>query len=516
MNENSERTTQTKSLASNVIVLFTRIIAITIVNLYSVRLVLGGLGESDYGVFYAVAGVVMTLSCLLPVLSVCVQRFLSYAIGKGEKEVLQSIFSTSINITVALSLVILLLLLTVGMWFTVTQLNIPADRAWAIPYLNVFATLTLVFTLLHIPFTAAIYAHEDMNIYAFVSLVDCLLKLLVAIAIAHIDIDGLLVYSGGLMVVSLITLIIYAGFAIYKYPECRYRYTRDKSNYRKLLSFSGWTLYGSFAGVCMNQGNTIVLNISFGPVTNTSFGVGNNLYNAFNSLTGAIVLAFSPRMIKSYASGDLSYLDSLFQTGSKALFYLLIACSIPLIVVMDDILILWLGKTTEEITLFCRLFIVYAVCLAMHNPITTMIQAIGKLKHYHLIVESFTILCVPITWIVFKFGMPSHFVFVVMVSLCLVTHVVRLICLKRLYPRFSITNYLKNIVLPGAIIIVLVSFVANATNSISEGYWLKLSLTIVSSIATAIVLSYIIGCDKRERDMIHNIINRLIKRRTWE
>ena len=408
---------QPKRITSNALVLFVRMLIVTIINLYSVRFVIKGLGGEDYGIFNAVVGVVMTCSCVFPVLAISVQRFYSYAMGEGAWGRLREIFSASVNIIVFSLVVIIVLLETIGLFFIREKLQIPVERMEEAELIFHLAMVTFSFSYLQIPYTAALFAHENFGIYAGVSCLDCVLKFVVALFIGKVCFSGLTTYAVGLSVVSLCTWLCYV-VACSKYSECRYYMVRNHGIYKDLLSFSGWTMYGSFAGVGMIQGNNILLNVFFGPLANAAFGVAVNIYNAFTSLSNTVALPFRPQMIKSYAAGNFEYLRSLFFANNKFIIYLLSCIAIPLVFEMPMILDLWISKAFTEMSVFSSLFIVYAVLLSLHNPITILIQASGRIRTYHLVAESIMILCLPVTWVLFRMGMPAYVAFISMIVWC--------------------------------------------------------------------------------------------------
>lgn len=506
-----------KRVYKNSLLLFVRIFIITIINLYSVRLVVNGLGVKDYGIFNAVVGVVMTLSCVFPVIAVSVQRFFSSEMGKNNYSMLPIIFSASINIILVLLLIIIILLETIGIYIINSKMQIPVESIGTVHYIFHLSIFTFIFSFIQIPFIASIFAHEDMNIFAFISCIDCALKLIASLFINYVLENRLLLYAGSLTIVSFCTFLFYMITCKSRYKECCYTKVKEIKIYKEMLSFSGWTMYGAFAGICMIQGNTILLNIYFGPLANTAFGIANNIYNAFNSLANSIVLAFRPRMIKTYAAKNYSDLSKLFTTNNKFIFTLLIIVAIPIFTEIDTIIQLWLGKMSENMVLYSRLFILYSIILALHNPITTIIQASGKIKIYHLCVESITIMSLPTSWFLFKLGMPSYSIFGAMIILALFGHVVRFVILRRNYSRFSCYKYAMKFILPSLVVASLSSIGAIFIHTYIEDKLLRLvSMMTICPIWT-LVLTYIFNTSKEEKFYIHKkgfkIIKNIIERK---
>ena len=451
-NAHTNTSQQTKSIASNTMLLFLRMFILTLVNLYAVRLVLKGLGTEDYGIFTTIAGVVTTAAVFNSVLALAIQRFFSYAQGQHNDNKLKDIFSCSINIVFILVIVIFFLLETIGLWFVHTQLVIPSDRMDATLIIYQLSIAMLLCSFLQIPFMSAVFAHEDMGIYTVISTVECLLKLLAAYIIGIILIDHLELYVFGLFCTAVIVLMLYIVTARRRYPECHYGKVPDHKLYQQLLSFSGWSLFGSLANTGLIQGNTLLLNVFFGPIITAAFGISMQIYNAFAALCNSIVLAFRPPMIKAYAEQRVDYLNQLFYASNKFLVYILIAISVPLIALMDTILSLWLDKVTPDTITFARLTIVYICVISMHNPITIIVQATGKIRNYHLFVESFTLLCLPVSWFMFHMGFSHSYVFVSMIVTCICAHFIRLIILKQQYKEFSVIQYIRSVLFPACIV----------------------------------------------------------------
>lgn len=512
----SQKTIQnkrTRHIVSNTFVLFARVLFITIINLYSVRFVLSGLGDTDYGIFNAVSGIVLTATCLLPVFAISIQRFYSYEIGKGNLGKLPEIFSASINIITLMALVVLILLEGIGLPVVNNYMTLPADRMYAVAYIFQFAIVSFLLSLLQIPFTAAVFAHEDMNIYAIISSIDCALRFIVAILIAHAPFDKLVFYVFGYMLVSICTFLCYVTVCLKKYEECHYVKISDKSIYKSLSSFSGWTLYGAVSGTAMIQGSTIILNIFFGPIANAAFGVANNVYNALNSTSNSIVISFRPAMVKSYAEGNFGYLNELFKINNKLILYVLIAGATPLIVEMENILTWWLKNPTADMILFSRLFAIYSVCLVMHNPITTIIQSTGQISRYYLFVETINIMTLPVSWCLFKMGFSSYFIFVSIISTCIIAHVVRLICLKQVYKSFSFADYIVSLIIPGIVIATIGGVAAHLVHGCIENAIIQTGTVFVVTPLVVCIVTYLIGLSGTERKALVSFINKTIHRR---
>ena len=504
---------KSKRIASNTAYLFVRMFVLMLINLYAVRVVFKGLGEEDYGLFNTVAGLVMISSFLNGVLAISIQRFYSYSIGEGNVARLRDIFSSSLNIIAVLCAVILVVLETVGLWFVYAHLTIPAERLTATVWAYQFSIFTFIFTMLQIPFTSAIFAHEDIGTYSVISTVDCLFRLVAALLIVVSPVDKLIFYCFGLFVASCIILLCYVSFCRRHYTECKYQNTKDKSLYKSLLSFSSWTLFGSLSSTFMQQGNIVLLNIFFGPLINAAFGIAMQICNAFNALCNSIIIPLRPPMTKAYAEKNYSYLDKLFSVGNKIILYVLVAVAIPLLLEMDTILSWWLHDINDNTVLFSRLIIIYVICLAMNAPITTIMQAAGKVREYHLPVESVTIMCLPVTWLLFYIGCPASYVCYAMIGVCVAAHVVRLVCLKKHYQLFSCKNYMFGLILPGVVITLASSFLLYQLHVAVDHRFVRFLIVSLLSPLAILLSVYLIGITKEEKTIVKSLVHSIIEKK---
>ena len=352
-----------------------------------------------------------------------------------------------------------------------------------------------------------------MGFFALISTLECLLKLGAALLIGVFLIDSLVLYGLALFIVSVIVFALYFFIARHRYSECRYKFVKEKQLYKSISTFSGWTMYGALAGVATTYGNTIILNVFFGPVTTAAYAISNQVYHAFQALSNSIVLAFRPSMVKSFAERDYPFLDKLFNANNKLIVYLLLCVAIPIAIEMRTIFQWWLGDTTDETIIFARLFLIYIICIAMHNPVTTIIQADGHIKKYSLLTETTMMLCLPLSCVAFKLGAPSHYAIIILIAVCLMSHLVRLLCLHQQYPSFRLSPYILHIIIPSILIGSATSFILYHIHLAIASPLLRLLIVSLSSALLIIFLVYLFGIDKSERHQITVLINKYIKRK---
>jgi O-antigen/teichoic acid export membrane protein len=506
MNSN---TSNSNRLAKNSFLLYIRMVIVMVINLYTVRLVLNALGATDYGIYDVVAGVITMLVSLSSVLSTATQRYYSSTIGENKLERLRNIFSTSVNIYILLALIVLLLGETVGLWFLNNHLVIPTNRIVAANWIYQFSIFSFIFTFLQVPYSAAVIAREDMGIFTIISTAECFLKLIAAIMIPFISVDSLIVYGVNLLLITFLVLISYIIVGRFRYEECRYKVQIETKLLKELISFSGWSLFGSLAGIGMAQITTILINIFFGPLFNAARAISFQFNYALSSLTASFLMALRPQMIKSYAEESYSYLNKIFNISNKVIYYGLLIVSLPLIFEMNTVLNFWLNKSDYQTVLFSRLILIYTLIMALNNPISIIIQAIGRVKEYHIPVESITLLCVPITYIFFKLGFPAYSTYIIMILAAIISHGVRIICLKKFYKQFEHSHYFRSFIIPAFFITIVSAFILFLLSKSNVANALKLPISFLTSIICISLLSMVFGLSKSEKEDLKKIITHL-------
>lgn len=490
-----------KRIAKNTALLYIRMLVIMIINLFTLRVVLKALGAENYGIFDVVAGVVTIMASFEHVLGGATSRYFSFYLGAKDRVKLNEAFSNSIIIYSIFSLIVLVLAETVGLWFVNTYLNIPIERMPAANWVFQFSIFAFIFSILRTPFSSIVTSHEDINIYAVITTAEWVFKLLFALSISLVPLDSLIYYSAYLMLIPLLTLLVYVVYAYKKYEECR-RLTKMTPMYKQMLSFSGWMLFASFAGVGMMQVNTVLVNIFFGPIVNAARAIALQINSAVGSFSSSFLTAVKPPMIKAYADEDYNNLDRLFDAANKFILYSMLIVCIPLLTEMDFILKIWLDVSDSQTILFSRLTLVYAFIMVLNNPISFIMHATGHVKEYHTRVEIPTILCMPLTWVLFAVGLPAYTSFLAMIVVALSSHMIRMFCLRRFYPSFSIKNYLWKIILPAIIVGIITLIVSLFLHNIIQNSVIRLGTIIFTSVLLIGALVYCFSLSNYEKNII--------------
>jgi len=496
----------TNRIAKNSMLLYVRMLIVMMVNLYTIRLVLKALGSVDYGVNDVVTGVITMLTSLTSVLSTATQRYYSATKGNNQLEQLRDIFSTSVNIYVVLSVIVIIIGETAGLWFVNNYLIIPTNRVQEANIIYQFSIFSFVFTFLQVPFSAAVFAREDMGIFAIVSTAESLLKLGISLIIFFYQNDRLVFYGMGLLLISFMVMVTYMIVGSYKYEECRYKKGVKKGLFNELISFSGWSLLGSLAGIGMSQVTTILINVFFGPLLNTSRAISYQFNIALSSLTVSFLMALRPQMVKAYAEELYVYLNKIFNISNKIIYYGLLIVILPFFFEMEYILTIWLNSKDPQTVLFSKLMLIYTLIMALNNPISIIIQAIGRVKEYHLPVEIFTLLCVPVTYLLFRSGFPAYSTYVVMIGAAVISHGIRLVCLKKFYKYFKYSEYFSSFVMPASFITAVCSTIIYLMSKSNIASLMRIPAVFAMSFVSIVVLVLLFGLTKIERENMKELL----------
>lgn len=483
-----------------------------IVSLYTSRLILSTLGITDFGIYSVVGGVVTLFSFLNSAMAVSTQRFLTFEIGKGNKKILNNIFSISVNLHLCISLIVLLIAETIGVWFLNNKLKIPYDRIVAANWVFQFSVFTLILTILSVPYNALIIAREKMNIFAYIGILEVFLKLLIVYLLFITDFDKLILFSALVFIVSLVIRIMYQLYCRKNYPESHYKFYWEKNLFKQMASFAGWNLIGVFAGLAQDQGINVILNIFFGPIINAARGIGVQVNNSVTNLVINFQTAINPPITKAYATGEMFNQNKLVFFSSKLSFFLIFIFSLPLILNADIVLGLWLKKVPENTIFFVNLGLINIMIGSISGPLQILAQATGKVKYYQIIVSSILLMDLPIAYLILWFGFNIQIVLWSTIVISVIALVARLYILKFLVS-FSISEFFNEVINPILKVFFLSSILPVICIFYLESVWVRFFLIILSSVISIIFFVWVFGINKSERENILLFANQIIKRR---
>lgn len=501
-----------KRIAKNTLMLYFRQILILFVSLYTIRIVLDELGVDDYGVYAAVGGLV-ALSAFLPgSLAQATQRFFSYALGEQNNERLKKTFSVNLALYASVALIGFIVLQTVGLWFVNTQLSVPDGRFEAAKTLYHYAALTFLLSVITTPFMAIIMAHEDMKLYAYLSILEAFMRLGVVFLLQYISWDKLELYGLLVLCVGGINSLMYIGICLYRYDECQFRKIYwDSALFREIIGFTGWTVFGQITNIARTHAVTLLLNQSFSPAVVAARAISVQIASKVNIFSSNFNAGLYPPIIKSYASNDRQDMFGLVTGGSKITFFLLWLFALPMIVEMEAILGIWLTTVPPDAVLFSRLALIEALILSVSLPLTTAARAPGKMKAYELMLGTIQIGLFVTAWTVIAAGAPAYSVFIVAIMANILMFGVRLYLVNWL-TGFPMGTFLKYTALPVIAIVIVTAFPIFMLNQLlPEGFYWS-TLVIFTSLVVSSVAMYFIGLDKVWRLKAMNLIrSRLLR-----
>ena len=500
-----------KRIAKNTMYLYVRMLIVMAVSLFTVRIVLNALGAEDYGIYNVVGGVVTMFGFLTSTMNSASARFFSFYLGRQDYKRLSDYFSMSFWCFAALAVTIFVIAETLGLWFVKTQLVIPVGRADAAMWVYQCAIIAFMFSIITIPYNSIIIAREKMNVYAIGGLLEVFLKLAVAYILYITPLDKLKVNSVLVCLMMCSIDMVYIIYSLKYFPESWARRFWDKSIFKEVFNYSGWSLFGAISGVVRSQGINILLNIFFNPVVNAARAIAYQVNSAINQFVLNFHKAVQPQIIKYYAAGEKEEFYKLLFRSSRLYFYLIFLLSLPVLLETPFILTLWLKNIPENTILFTRLVIIIAIIDSMSYPLQTSISATGHIKSFQIVTGGLLILNLPIAWFFLKMGYPPESTMYVAMGISIVAQITR-IYFSHHQNGMPVQDYLKNTLTPIAIVTVLTLPIPVYMESIiSVGWFRFLTVTIMSFIITTFVV-YSVGITRGERQMIMNLIK---KRLQW-
>lgn len=481
-----------------------------LVALYTSRVVLQALGVEDFGIYNVVGGIVSMFSFINSAMMSATQRYITFALGKEDKDALSKVFSTALQIHALIAILIIILGETVGLWFLYNKMQIPADRINAAFWVLQCSIASTAVLIISVPYNATIIAHEKMSAFAYISIIDAALKLGIVFLLMLYPHDKLILYAFMFMAVQILMRFCYSIYCHRHFPETYYKHIREKALFKEMTSFAGWSFWGNLAYILYTQGLNIMLNVFFGPVVNAARGIAVQVQGAVQQFVGSFQMALNPQITKTYATGNLEQMHSLMFRSARFSFLLLLIISMPVLFETKFLLTLWLKTVPQDAVIFTQIMICISLIYTIANPCVIANQATGKVKVYQTVVGGTLLLIVPISYIVLKLGAPAYSVFIVHFVIESIAQFARMYMLRKLID-LPVRSYLTNIYIP-VVSVVAVSVVAPLFVQIqlteSTSRFIIVSLTCVFSTG---ITAYFVGLTRHEREFFTDKALRILK-----
>lgn len=477
-----------------------------LISLYTVKITLQVLGAEDYGIYNAVAGIIGFIGFISATLTSSAQRYLAYDLGKNDEEGFRHTFSMLMIVFVSLAIIIVIIAELLGPWLIGSYLVIPEERVGAAQWIFQISVVTLILRFITIPFMAAIVAYERMDFYAYLSIAEVVLKLAIVYTLLIAPFDKLIVYAFLLFMMDVVVSSIYVIVCIKKLPNSRFNWYWNLSKFKELGNYIGWNAFGALSGSLQTQAITMVTSIFFQPAVLASRAIADRVNSVTYSFVTNFILAGSPQLVKYYAAKDDDNFKTLFYRMSSVSFFLMLILTVPLNVIMPDILSLWLSDTLlDDMVLFSRLALINALVSSLETPITRAIYATGNVKEYQIISCVVAFVCIPLILLCYKMGMSAAWGYIVCTVVLFLSLFYRIVILNR-YSSVSVNNYIRNVVSPAFIVtIVMVVVCFGLLNIKLTNTWSRVLLLGTGALITTLVVVYL-SLKKNEKEYVKGFL----------
>ena len=494
----SDTSANNKRIAKNTLLLYVRMLFMMAISLFTSRVILATLGVEDYGIQNVVGGIVAMFGFLNGSMSSATQRYITFALGKGDKDRLQTVFCTALQIHALIAVIIVLLGETVGLWFLYNKMQLPADRMSAAFWVLQCSIVSTVVMIVSVPYNACIIAHEKMSAFAYISVLEAVLKLVIVYLLLVFPFDKLIVLAVLTLIVQLFIRFCYSIYCHCHFEETKYRHVWNKTLFKEMNGFAVWSLWGNLSVVLYTQGLNMILNVFFGPVVNAARAIAVQVQGAVQQFVGNFQMALNPQITKNYASGNLEQMHSLMFRSARFSFLLLFFLSLPVLLETEFILTLWLKTVPDNAVIFTQIMICISLIYTTANPCVIANQATGKVKVYQMVVGGILLTILPISYIVLKLGAPAYSVFIVHFCVESVAQFTRMYMLRKLI-NLPVRQYLHNIYFPiVATVAVAIILPIIIHMQLADG-WMRFIAVGFASVLSVGASAFFIGFTKNER-----------------
>lgn len=495
MEENNKR------IIKNTLYLYVRIGVTILLGLFSTRIVLSVLGESDYGTYTVVGSFVSMFTILNSILQSGTRRFLALNIGKGDKDLLQRTFSTAFVIHLGIALIVGVLLETFGLWYINNFLNVPPDRMFAANVIFQFSVVTCMLQITQTPYVAAVTAHEKFNIYAYMSIFDIVAKIAVLLFLFVFSGDKLIIYAVLLFGVSIISIVVYRLYCSRSFDECKMSLKVDRGLLKEMCSFSGWTTLGHVCAVLNMQGVTVILNFFFGTVVNAARGLAGAVLTIIEQFVSGFITASVPQLVKYYGAGDMQRFKKLIFNVSQYTLFLLAIFVVPILLEIDYVLKLWLGDVPEFTSAFIKITIIVYLIKYSNIMIDQGLNATGNVKQLSLIIAPIYLIKVPIVFAVGYFGGSPIDVYFVGLLPQFLGMVATLYLLYR-YTKFPAVEFFIKIFLKNLLLVLIAMILPYLLQQQMDRGFVRFIVVCLFSVLSTLSVLYMFGVNDEVRGMI--------------
>ena len=506
-----EHSRDTKRIAKNTGYLYVRMLITLLISLYTSRLVLDELGITDYGIYNVVGGLITIFSFINGSMAQASQRFITFEVGTGNISELNKIFSTCVYIHILLACVIILLGETVGLWYVYNVAVIPPDRFTSALWIYQCSIIVSCATVVTVPYNALIIAHERMSAFAYLAIVETVLKLGIVYILIVLPFDRLITYGVLMAAVAVLMRFLYGAYSSRLFPETKLMRSFDLAYLRSMGGFAGWSFFGSIAAVGYSQGLNLLLNFFFNPAINAARGVAVTVQSVLRNFSSNFQVAVNPQITKSYAVGDMKYMHSLIYRASLFSFFLFFLFALPVFLEIDTLLSIWLVETPEYTSIFIRILLVISSVELLASPLNVSAQATGGIRTYEVATGVILLLIVPISYVVLRLSPKPENAFMIFLLQVCIAQVARLFMIKKKIG-LSLRQYIGKVVIRIILVSAVAAIIPVAVHMNVGERILRLICVTVSCVTFTPGVIYLFGLNKSEQAIVASKIQLFIKR----
>jgi len=503
----------TRRLAKNTLLLSFRSLFNLFCSLYSSRLILQALGVEDYGIYNAIAGFVSMFVLVTGSMGSAISRFITVALGKKDEEQLKRVFSISLTLMIFFALIVLILTETFGLWFLENKMTITPGREQAAFWTFQFSVITILSSMMIVPYNAEVIAHEKMGIYAYTGIAETLLRLFLALFLVYgvYSIDRLVLY-GIVGLFSTLSIQIYVAiYCRHHFSECKFYPFFEKGLFKNMFSYAGWHFVEQISSIFSGHGVNMVINVYLGPLINSARGLTNTVSTVVHIFVKNFTMALAPQITKSYASKEYDYMKMLTFRGSKFSYFIMFFLALPLFLEADFALSVWLVEVPAHTASFVRLSLLFSLLGVIDSVFRMPKNATQDIRDYKIIVSIIEFMNFPLSYIAIKHGMAPEWIFIIAI----------LLSFPRIYTiqtvvsntfHYSVWDVVKSIYLRLFLVTVAAAIIPTIIHfNMPQGWWRMLAVGFASVLCTAAAV-YGIGCNKAERVFIIDSANKFLAR----
>ena len=503
-------TNNNRRIAKNAVALYLRMFLTMVVGLYTSRVVLNVLGVEDYGIYGVVGGVVAMLGFLNASMSGATSRFLTFELGKGDQQRLARTFSSALEIHIGIAIIVFIIAETVGLWFLTHKLVIPAGRMTAAHWVYQMSIASAMLGITQVPYNSSIIAHEKMDVYAYVEILNVTLKLLIVFLLSIGNFDKLIFYAFLVLMVSVFIRMVYRVYCIRHFQESHFQWVWDKSIMKPMLTYSGWNLYGALCLTTRQQGTNFLINIFFGVIYNAASGVATMLQGVVKGFTYSSTMAFRPQIIKSYAVGNREEMMQLMKSAMSLAIFLSLLISLPLFMEARYLMDLWLVNTPVMAVEFVRLLIVSAFFALVTIIFTIGIEATGYNRQMNVYTGSIFMLTIPVMYVLFRLGFGVLYSYYCILGANILIFISNMIIFKYLVPEVKL-EYFIWLFIKSTIVILISILPVIFINQHYEASFLRLVVNTTIILGICSLLSYWLILDQSARAFVQRKLKSVIR-----